>query len=71
MVGANPADYHISLLQSIFGRQEHDLGFPKRLRFDKIDPVFGFVVLALPWIELEFHGKLVAYLRLQGDHSRD
>ena len=29
------------------------------------------VVLALPLVELELHGKLVAHLRLQGEHLRD
>ena len=30
---------------------------PKRLRFDKIDPVFGLVGQALPGIELKLHAR--------------
>jgi hypothetical protein len=31
------------------------LGFPERLRLEKVDPVFCFVAFALPRIKLEYH----------------
>ena len=61
MLGANPADHHVSLLQSIFGTEQDMFRFPERLRFDKIDSVFRLVDFALPSIEFELHGTLLAY----------
>ena len=55
MLGADCPDDDIALLQNIFGTEEHDLGFPKRLRFDEIDSVFYPIASALLGIELELH----------------
>jgi hypothetical protein len=55
MLLANHADYHVSPLQSIFGAEKDVLGFPERLRFDKVDRVFSFVAFALPRVKLEYH----------------
>ena len=41
------------------GRFNERLIQPKRLGFDKIDPVFGFVGRALPRIELELHLRMI------------
>jgi hypothetical protein len=61
VLGANPADHHVSLLQSIFGKKKDVLRFLERLRFGKVNSVFRLVDFALPWIEFEFHGTLLAY----------
>jgi len=55
MLLANRPDYHVSPFQSIFSTENHMLGFPERLRLDKVDPVFCFVASALPRIKLEYH----------------
>jgi hypothetical protein len=55
MLLANRADHHVSPLQSIFSTENHMLGFPERLRLDKVDSVFCFVAFALLQIKLEYH----------------
>ena len=58
ILGANPANDHVSLLQSSFGTEKNVLRFPECLRLDKIDPVFAFVCLAFMGIEFEVHEGL-------------
>jgi hypothetical protein len=55
MFAADCSDGHVSLLQSIFGREQHNLRFPERLGVHKIDSVFRLVALALLRIDLELH----------------
>jgi len=49
------ADHQVSLLECVFGTQKNVFRYPERLCFDKVDPVFCVVTLALAGIELEFH----------------
>ena len=55
MFVGNCANHQVSLLENIFGAENDVLRSPDHLGFDKINPVLGFVALALLGIELEFH----------------
>lgn len=59
MLTLDCADHHGALFQSPFGADQDVLRFPKRLRFNKIDPVFRLVALALPRIKLKLHDSAI------------
>jgi hypothetical protein len=55
MLAANRSDHHVSLLQSVLGRQKNVFCSPERLSVNKIDAVLRPIAFALARIELEFH----------------